>query len=81
MKLFPMFPPRTKILTPSLYTVYTVSLSVVTCAPPSKFLYVADPMVLYILLILQYIYGVLYSLVSSPYMVMETCMHMPVKLS
>ena len=38
MKLFSMFPPRTKILQPPLYTVYNVYLSVVTCAPPPIFI-------------------------------------------
>ena len=33
MKFFQMFHLRTKILAPPLYTVYTVYLSVVTCAP------------------------------------------------
>ena len=42
--VFDVFP-RTKILAPPLYTVYTVYLSVVTCASPPQFLYVADPMV------------------------------------
>ena len=45
MKFISMFPPRTKILAPHLYTVrvYIVYLSVVT-VPPPPFLYVADPM-------------------------------------
>ena len=42
-EIFLMFPP-TKILAPPLYTVYVLYIYVVTCAPPPKFLYVADPM-------------------------------------
>ena len=37
-EIFPMIPPRTKIVAPPLNTIYTVYLLVVTCAPPlSKF--------------------------------------------
>ena len=44
-EFFPDVPPQTKTLAPPLYTVYmyTVYLSVATCAPPPNF-YVADPM-------------------------------------
>ena len=31
---FLMFPPQTKVLVPPMYTVYTLYLSVVTCAAP-----------------------------------------------
>ena len=42
IKLFSMFPLRTKILAPPLY-IYELSL-----VPPPQFLYVADPMILVI---------------------------------